>query len=255
MTIASERRHFKSQGDTKREKLEGFFTSEPPYLYPTLSSAAVGRGLLFSPCGSPSTSTPGSEGENSWAARPSTGCRRVFSPVRLSVFECGGKQRCSTVYLFSKATERGGATRHRYPTQPLLLCHHYHRQHHIFSPSSFNSRSLLFLADKKETKEGWKGEGRTEKVISAWVRELQILMKGRKWGQERSGPNREEGGSQSDDVDGLWDENILSASLLQSFQKWRNSHCAFGYFFGSQPKKAGIVSSVANQLSARTCDA
>lgn len=52
-------------------------------------------------------------GGKSWPARPSTGSRRVFSPARLSVFECGGKQRCFTVYLFSKATKRGGATRHR----------------------------------------------------------------------------------------------------------------------------------------------
>lgn len=35
----------------------------PPYLYPTPRSAAVRRGLLFSPCGSLSTSTPGGGGK------------------------------------------------------------------------------------------------------------------------------------------------------------------------------------------------
>lgn len=58
-----------------------------------------------------------------------------------------------------------------------------------------------------------------------------------KWGQVRSEPNWEEGGSQSDDISRLWAKNILSASLSQSAQKCRKSHCACGDFLGVDQKK------------------
>lgn len=76
-----------------------------------------------------------------------TGCgsRRVSSPARVWMFECGGKQRCFTVYLFSKARGEVGPLGTGNPPP-------------FFFPSSFNSLSLLFLADKNWDKGGIKGQ-------------------------------------------------------------------------------------------------